>query len=121
PRGGAAMSAGRVIRASAETLEVPVEATGVGAEAQEKERALLHMPIDVRSTSMIVIASLLGLDALRLAAPTVTPVLVALLFSSALTPLVDRIVRLGVPRPLGAAVVMVALVGSVAWGAWSLT
>jgi len=115
------MSAVHVFPASDETLEVPVEATGEGAEVQEKERALLQMPIDVRSTSMIVIASLLGLYALRWAAPIVIPVLMGLLFSYALTPLVDRIVRLGVPRPLGAAVVIIALVGGVAWGAWSLT
>ncbi|MBW8756884.1 MAG: AI-2E family transporter [Burkholderiales bacterium] len=115
------MSAVHVFPASDETLEVPVEATGEGAEAPDKDAALLHMPLDVRSTSMIVIASLLGLYALRWAAPVVIPVLMGLLFSYALTPLVDRIVRMGVPRPLGAAVVMVALVGGVAWGAWSLT
>jgi len=117
------MSAVHVFPPSDETLEVPVEATGEGpeAEAHEKERALLQVPIDVRSTSMIVIASLLGLYALRWAAPIVIPVLMGLLFSYALTPLVDRMVRLGVPRPLGAAVVMIALVGGVAWGAWSLT
>jgi len=116
------MSAVHVFPASDEALEVPVEAAGEGgAEAHEKERALLQVPVDVRSTSMIVIASLLGLYALRWAAPIVIPVLMGLLFSYALTPLVDRIVRLGVPRPLGAAVVMIALVGGVAWGAWSLT
>jgi predicted PurR-regulated permease PerM len=106
---------------SDEPVAVAVETTGEGGEPREKERVLLHMPIDVRSTSMIVIASLLGLYALRWAAPIVIPVLMGLLFSYALTPLVDRIVRLGLPRALGAAVVIVALVGGVAWGAWSLT
>ena len=100
---------------------VEAEAAGEGGAPREKERLLLHMPIDVRSTSMIVIASLLGLYFLRWAAPVVIPVLMGLLFSYALTPLVDRMVRLHVPRALGAAVVMAALVGGVAWGAWSLT
>jgi predicted PurR-regulated permease PerM len=115
------MSAVHVIPSSDELLAVPVETAGESGEPREKERVLLHMPIDVRSTSMIVIASLLGLAALRWAAPIVIPVLMGLLFSYALTPLVDRIVRLGVPRALGAAVVMVALVGGVAWGAYALT
>ena len=109
---------------SDEPLEVAVQANGEAGEAgepREKERVLLHMPVDVRSTSMIFIASLLGLYALRWAAPIVIPVLMGLLFSYALTPVVDRIVRLGVPRALGAAVVMVALVGGAGWGAWSLT
>lgn len=106
---------------SDEPLEVPVEEAGEGVEPREKERVLLQMPVDVRSTSTIVIASLLGLYALRWAAPIVIPVLMGLLFSYALTPLVDRIDRLGVPRALGAAVVMITLAGGVAWGAWSLT
>lgn len=115
------MSAVHVFPSTDETLEVPVETTGEGGEPREKERVLLHMPIDVRSTSTIVIASLVGLYALRWAAPVVIPLLMGLLFSYALTPLVDRLVRLRIPRGVGAAVVMVALVGGVAWGAWSLT
>jgi len=101
-------------------LEVTVEGGAAGADAG-KERVVLRTPIDVRSTSVIVIASLLGLYALRWAAPVVIPVLMGLLFSYALTPLVDRMVRLRMPRALAAAVVMAALVGGVAWGAWSLT
>ena len=106
---------------SQETLEIPVESVGgPGEPPREKERVLLHMPVDVRSTSMVVIASLLALTALRLAAEIVIPVLMGLLFSYALTPLVDRLVRVGVPRALGAAAVMVALVGGLAWTTWSL-
>ena len=111
-----------VIPTDDETLALPIEASASDAEpAQDKERVLLHMPVDVRSTSMIVIASLLSLYALHWAAEIVIPVLMALLFSYALTPLVDRLVRVGIPRALGAAVVMVALVGGLAWGTWSLS
>ena len=116
------MSAVHVIPSTDQALALPIEAVGEPGEApREKERVLLHMPIDVRNASMIVIASLLSLYALQWAAEIVIPVLMALLFSYALTPLVDRLVRAGVPRGLGAAVVMIALVGGVAWGAWSLT
>jgi predicted PurR-regulated permease PerM len=116
------MSAVHTFPGSDETLELDVERPGGDEGAtQEKERVLLHMPVDVRNASMIVIASLLGLYALRWAAEIVIPVLMGLLFSYALTPLVDRLVRLRVPRALGAAVVMVALVGGVAWGTWSLS
>ena len=116
------MSAVHVIPSSDSTLELPVETVGEpGEPPREKERVLLHMPIDVRNASMIVMASLLSLYALRWAAEIVIPVLMGLLFSYALTPLVDRLVRAGVPRALGAAVVMIALVGGVAWGTWSLS
>jgi predicted PurR-regulated permease PerM len=106
---------------SDDALEVPVEHPGEGGDPPDKERVLLPAPVDVRSTAAVVIATLLGLYALRWAAPVVIPVLMGLLFSYALTPLVDRMVRLRIPRALGAAVVMAALVGGVAWGAWSLT
>ena len=117
------MSAVHTFPGSDETLELEVERPDAadGAAVQEKERVLLHMPVDVRNASMIVIASLLGLYALRWAAEIVIPVLMGLLFSYALTPLVDRLVRLRVPRALGAAAVMVALVGGIAWGTWSLS
>ena len=116
------MSAVHTFPGSDEALELDVDRAGADEGAtQEKERVLLHMPVDVRNASMIVIASLLSLYALRWAAEIVIPVLMGLLFSYALTPLVDRLVRLRVPRALGAAVVMVALVGGVAWGTWSLS
>ncbi len=111
-----------VIPASRETLTLDVERMGApGEPPREQDRVLLHMPIDVRSTSMVVVASLLSLYALRWAAEIVIPVLMGLLFSYALTPLVDRLVRVGIPRALGAAVVMMALVGGLAWTTWSLS
>ena len=116
------MSAVHVIPSSDETLELPVRVSGApGEPPHEKERVLLRTPIDVRSASMIVVASLLSLYALRWAAEIVIPVLMGLLFSYALTPLVDRLVRLGVPRALGAGFVMISLVGGMAWGTWSLS
>jgi predicted PurR-regulated permease PerM len=118
---GGAMSAVHVIK-SEETMELPVETAAEGVEPlREEERLLVRTPLDVRSTAMIVIASLLGLYALRWAAEIVIPVLMGLLFSYALTPLVDLLVRARVPRALGAALVMFALVGGIGWGTWSLT
>ena len=85
------------------------------------ERVLLHMPVDVRSASLILIAFLLGIYALRWAAPVVITVLMGLLFCYALAPIVDRLVRIGLPRALAAAVVMVAITGGLAWTTWSLS
>jgi len=115
------MSAVHVIPTE-ETLELPLQTPEDGDEAQPaKKQVLLRTPLDVRSSSMIVIASLLGLYALRWAAEIVIPVLMGLLFSYALTPLVDLLVRARVPRALGAGLVMIALVGGIGWGTWSLS
>ncbi len=92
-----------------------------GDIAPDRERVLLHMPVDVRSASMAIVACLLGLYALRWAAEVVIPILMGLLFSYALSPLVDRFVRIGIPRALGAAVVMIAIVGGLAWTTYSLS
>jgi predicted PurR-regulated permease PerM len=107
-----------VIPGAKETLALEVERVGTPGE---EVRVLLHMPIDVRSASMVVVASLLSLYALQWAAEIVIPVLMGLLFSYALTPVVDRLVRIGIPRALGAAVVMIALTGGLAWTTWSLS
>jgi len=115
------MNAIHVFPPADETRELPPAASPADAEAQADARVPRHGPMAVRNAAMIVIASLLGLFALRWAAAIVIPLLMGLLFSYALTPLVDRIVRLGIPRALSAAVVMAALVGGLAWGAWSLT
>jgi len=115
------MSAVHVIPTD-ETLELPLQTPGDGDEPpQAKKQVLLRTPLDVRSTSIIVIASLLGLYALRWAAEIVIPVLMGLLFSYALTPLVDLLVRARLPRALGAGLVMIALVGGIGWGTWSLS
>ena len=107
---------------SEQTLELPVETVGAADEPpREMERVMLHMPVDVRSASMVVVAFLMSLYALHWAADVVIPVLMGLLFSYALSPVVGRLERAGVPRALGAAVVMVALVGGLAWTTWSLS
>ena len=54
-----------VIPSSEQTLELKVESLDGSAPPHEQERVLLHMPIDVRSGAMIVMASLLSLYALR--------------------------------------------------------
>jgi predicted PurR-regulated permease PerM len=117
-----AMSAVHVIPSGDETLVLPIETPGAPRQPpHEKERVLLRVPLPVRNASLVVTASLLTLYALHWAAEIVIPVLMGLLFSYALTPVVDRLVRAGVPRALGAAAVMVALVGGLAWGTWSLS
>ena len=80
----------------------PVEA----AEAQESDRLLLHMPVDVRSASMVVLAVLASVFALRWAAAVFIPLMVSLMLTYALAPLVDRLERWKISRWLGAAVIL---------------
>jgi len=87
----------------------------------EPERVFLHMPVDVRSTSLAVIAFLASLYALHIASAVFIPLLLGMMVSYALTPLVDRMQRLHVPRAIGAALLLVALGMTAGVTAWSLS
>ncbi|MET0517894.1 MAG: AI-2E family transporter [Burkholderiaceae bacterium] len=87
----------------------------------EPERVLLHMPVDVRSLSLVVIATLLSVFALHWARAVFVPVLMGLLFSYALAPLVDRLVRWHLPRWLAAAALLLGIAGSLGGGAYLLS
>jgi predicted PurR-regulated permease PerM len=103
--------------------------TGIAAEQTEplaateppaSERVLLHMPVDVRSASLAVIAALLCLFALHWAQAVFIPLLLAIMFTYALTPVVDALYRWRLPRPIGAAVLLVALVAAIVAGGYTL-
>jgi len=76
----------------------------------EPPRVLLHMPVDVRSASTALIAILLCIFALHWAAAVAVPLMLSLMFSYALSPAVDRLERARIPRGLGAAAIVLAVV-----------
>lgn len=86
----------------------------------EPDRVLLHMPVDVRSASLAVIAALLGLFALHWARAVFVPLLLSIMFTYALTPVVDALCRWRLPRSLSAAVLMLSLVSAIGAGAYTL-
>ena len=95
----------------------PVEAVVPAPDS----RVLLHMPVDVRSLSLVVLALLGSLFVLRWASAVFIPLLLGVLFSYALSPVVDWMQRWHVPRALGAAVLMVAIVASAGSVVYSLS
>ena len=82
---------------------------------------MLHMPVDVRSASLVVLAVIGSLFALRVASAVFIPVLLGLMFSYALSPVVDRLEKLHLPRGLGAAFVVAAVVALLSWTVHSLS
>ncbi len=79
-----------------------------------QQRVLLHMPVDVRSMSLVVIAGLSSIFVLRWASAVFIPLLVSVMFQYALSPAVDRLQRWRIPRALGAALLMLGILGSMA-------
>ena len=84
-------------------------------------RLHLHMPVDVRSASLGVLAVLATLFALHAARPVFIPLLLGLTVSYAFSPVVDRLERLHLPRALGAAVLLVSICLGMGWIAYSLS
>ncbi len=82
---------------------------------------LLTSTVDVRSASLLVLAVLGSIFMLHWAAAVIVPLLLGLTFSYALAPLVNRLQRLRVPRALGAALVVLGLLGSIGATAWVLS
>jgi predicted PurR-regulated permease PerM len=75
---------------------------------------------DLRHTALIVLAVLAGLFALQWASAVFVPLLLGVMFSYAATPIVDRMVRLHLPRALAAALLLLSIVGGSASLAYSL-
>ena len=90
-------------------------------EDAEPARVLLHMPVEIRNVALVVIAVIASAFALQWAKAVFIPLLLGVMFSYALTPLVDRLERWHLPRALGAGVLLTAIVSGIGWGAWSVS
>ena len=86
----------------------------------EPERLLLHMPVDIRSVSLVILAVLASLFVLHWAKAVFIPVMLGLLFSYALSPVVNWLELKRVPRWLSAAVLLLAILGAIGSTAYSL-
>ena len=87
---------------------------------REPERVLLHMPVDIRSMSLGLLAILASLFVLHWAKAVFIPVMLGILFSYALSPIVNWMERKRIPRWLSAAVLLFAILGGTGATVWSL-
>ena len=83
-------------------------------------RLLLHMPVDIRSMSLVVLAILASLFVLHWAKAVLVPLMLGILFSYALSPIVNWMERHRIPRWLSAAVLLFAILAGTSATVWSL-
>ena len=101
--------------------EVSAEpANGVVAPV-ERPPVQLHLPVNVRSLSLVVLATLGTVFMLKWASAVFIPLVVGLLFSYGLSPVVDWLQRQRIPRVLSAAVLVLLIVSGVGATAYSLS
>lgn len=86
----------------------------------DPQRLLLHMPVDIRNISLVVLAVLASLVVLHWAKAVFIPVMLSILLSYALSPLVNWMEARRLPRWLGSAVLMVAILAAMGSTAYSL-
>ncbi len=89
-------------------------------EGREPEPVVIQTPVDVRNVALSVIAGVALVLFLQYAQAVLIPVVLATLLFYALDPIVDRLQAIRVPRALGAAVVLLALMTGTGYGLWSL-
>lgn len=87
----------------------------------EPERLLLHMPVDIRNVSLMVLAGLGLLFVLHWAKAVFIPVMLSILFSYAFSPVVNWLETRRVPRWLGAAVLLLSILGAMGTTAYALS
>ncbi|MDO8251903.1 MAG: AI-2E family transporter [Rhodoferax sp.] len=87
----------------------------------EAPRVLLYMPVDVRSVSLVLLATLASVYMLRWASAVFIPVMVGVLFSYALSPVVDWLQLRRIPRALSAALLILGILSGVGASAYSLS
>ena len=86
----------------------------------EPERFLLHMPVDVRNVSLVILAILASLFVLQWARVVFIPIMLSVLFSYAFSPLVNWMEARRVPRWLSSAVLLLGILGAMGSGAYLL-
>ncbi|MEO5656222.1 MAG: AI-2E family transporter [Nitrospiria bacterium] len=91
-------------------------------ESDDRSRAAApRRPVDVRNVSLAVLTVLAVIFTLHWARAVFVPVMLGVIISYAGTPLVDLMQRWRIPRALGAAVLLIAVVGGVGTLAYALS
>lgn len=94
-----------------------VQGAGTPDTAQQPT---VSMPIDVRSLSLVLLTVLAIIFTLHWASAVFIPLMFGVMISYALSPLVDLMQRRHIPRAIGAAVLLMGIVGGTGFLAYSL-
>lgn len=87
----------------------------------EPERLMLHMPVDIRNMSLVVLAGLALLFVLHWAKAVFIPIMLSVLLSYAFSPVVNWLELKRVPRWLGAAVLLLGMLGVIGSTTYALS
>ncbi len=98
----------------------PVEPS-LAADPEDPTHVLLRVPVNVRSMALVVLTTLALLATLRWASPFFIPLMLGFMFSYALSPVVNGLQRLHIPRAVSAGVLIIGIIGAVGATAYSFS
>src|SRR5262245_33064838 len=98
-----------------EQTPAPDRAAPPPADTASGASAVISMPVDIRSAALTVLAVIAVVLLLQVAQSVLIPIVIGVLISYALDPIVTRMAKLRVPRPLAAALLIVVLTGGIGW------
>jgi predicted PurR-regulated permease PerM len=91
------------------------------ADPEDPTHAQLHVPVNVRSATLVLLTVLAVLAALKWASAFFIPLMLGLMFSYALSPIVDTLERWRIPRAISAAVLILGMLGAAAASVYSFS
>lgn len=106
---------------TAELAVVAASTAPTTAPLESAAAVLPDLPVNIRSLSLVVLAGLGCVFLLHWAKAIFIPVMLSLLFSYALSPVVNWLETLKVPRWLSAAILLLGIVGSAGTTAYALS
>ena len=109
-----ASAAAEAPRQNAPTIEI-------GSPVRKRAPLVLNMPVGIRSASMVILAVLACVFFLHWAKAVFIPFMLGLVFSYALSPVVNALEARKVPRTLGAGLLMLAILGGLGGTASALS
>jgi len=100
----------------------PDDEPGVGdTEPDDSQPLVIQTPVDVRSLTITVIAVIGTILMLQYARPVLIPIVIGVLISYVLAPAVTSLAKRGIPRVLGAFLILGALCGALGFGVYTLS
>ena len=106
---------------AAEEPPPDAESQTASSPAEEPPGPLLRVPLHVRSVSLVVLTGVAVLATLKLASAFFIPLMLGLMFSYALSPIVDVLERVRIPRAISAAVLILGILGGAAASIYSFS
>ena len=109
----------RMVKKEDDEADIVVQPPGEG-ENGEPNPMVIRMPVDVRSVALTVIASIALVLFLQYAQAVLIPIVLSTLIFYVLDPIVDRLEKIKLPRAIGAALILLTLIGGTGYALYQL-